>query len=87
VRRQRSHRCRRYGRVSPVERLPLLLVLGSFLLILVFLYVHPAVTNLADDLVVSQLSARGVTSEVILLIIAFVCTAVAPWQLFFQHSY
>ena len=69
------------------ERFSLLLVFGSLLLIPVFLWIHPPVTQIAHDLVVPQLPVHGVPSEVILLIIAIVGTTVAPWQLFFQQSY
>jgi Mn2+/Fe2+ NRAMP family transporter len=69
------------------ERFSLLLVFGSLLLIPVFLWVHPPVTQIAHDLVMPQLPAHGKPSEVILLIIAIVGTTVAPWQLFFQQSY
>ena len=69
------------------ERFSLLLVLGSLLLIPVFLRVHPPIGEIAHDLVVPQLPAHGKLSEVMLLIIAIVGTTVAPWQLFFQQSY
>jgi NRAMP (natural resistance-associated macrophage protein)-like metal ion transporter len=69
------------------ERFSLILVFGSLLLIPVFLWVHPPVTQIAHDLVMPQLPAHGKPSEVILLIIAIVGTTVAPWQLFFQQSY
>src|SRR6202049_3050345 len=51
------------------ERFSLLLVFGSLLLIPVFLWVHPPVTQIAHDLVMPQLPAHGKPSEVILLII------------------
>jgi Mn2+/Fe2+ NRAMP family transporter len=69
------------------ERFSLLLVLGSLLLIPVFLWVHPPVTQLAHDFVTPQFPAAGKPNEVMLLIIAIVGTTIAPWQLFFQQSY
>jgi NRAMP (natural resistance-associated macrophage protein)-like metal ion transporter len=69
------------------ERFSLLLVLGSLLLIPVFIWVHPPIGEIAHGLAVPQLPTDGKPSEVILLIIAIVGTTVAPWQLFFQQSY
>src|SRR5215469_9499373 len=69
------------------ERFALLLVLGSLLLIPVFLWAHPPIGEIAHDLVIPRLPAHGKLSEVMLLIIAIVGTTVAPWQLFFRQSY
>jgi NRAMP (natural resistance-associated macrophage protein)-like metal ion transporter len=69
------------------ERFSLLLVFGSLLLIPVFVWVHPPLSQIGHDLLVPQLPIGGKASEVILLIIAIVGTTVAPWQLFFQQSY
>lgn len=69
------------------ERFALALVAGSFLLIPVFLMVHPPVAVLAHDLFVPHLPREAKLGEVMLLIIAIVGTTVAPWQLFFQQSY
>src|ERR1700720_1329428 len=69
------------------ERFSLLLVFGSLLLIPVFVWVHPPLSQIGHDLLVPQLPKGGRPSEVILLIIAIVGTTVAPWQLFFQQSY
>ncbi len=69
------------------ERFSLLLVLGSLLLIPVFIWAHPPIGDIAHGLVVPQLPTDSKASEVILLIIAIVGTTVAPWQLFFQQSY
>jgi NRAMP (natural resistance-associated macrophage protein)-like metal ion transporter len=68
------------------ERFSMLLVLGSFLLVPVLIWVHPPVAQVAHDFVVPHLP-QGKLSEVMLLIIAIVGTTVAPWQLFFQQSY
>jgi Mn2+/Fe2+ NRAMP family transporter len=69
------------------ERFSLLLVFGSLLLIPVFLWAHPPLSQIGHDLVIPGLPKDGKLSEVILLIIAIVGTTVAPWQLFFQQSY
>jgi len=69
------------------ERFALALVLGSLLLVPVFLMVHPPWGQLAHDFVVPQLPSHARLSDVMLLIIAIVGTTVAPWQLFFQQSY
>ena len=68
------------------ERFSMLLVLGSLLLVPVFLWVHPPFAQMAHDLAVPHLPA-GKLSEVMLLVIAIVGTTIAPWQLFFQQSY
>ena len=68
------------------ERFAMMLVLGSLLLIPVFVAVHPPMLQVAHDLVVPQIPA-GRMSDIVLLVIAIVGTTVAPWQLFFQQSY
>src|SRR6202042_2517145 len=69
------------------ERFSLLLVFGSLLLIPVFIWVHPPLSQIGHGLVIPQLPQSGELSQVMLLIIAIVGTTVAPWQLFFQQSY
>jgi Mn2+/Fe2+ NRAMP family transporter len=69
------------------ERFSLLLVFGSLLLVPIFLWVHPPISQIAHDFVIPKLPEEGKLSEVMLLIIAIVGTTVAPWQLFFQQSY
>ncbi len=68
------------------ERISMALVFGSLLLIPVFLWVHPPLSQVAHDLLVPHLPA-GHLGSVMLLMIAIVGTTVAPWQLFFQQSY
>jgi Mn2+/Fe2+ NRAMP family transporter len=79
------------GSFRRFERFSLVLVVGSLLLVPVFLMVHPPVGQMAADFLVPKLpegDAQGSRlSEVMLLIIAIVGTTVAPWQLFFQQSY
>jgi len=69
------------------ERFALMLVFGSFLLVPVFLVVHPPVLQIARDVVTPQFPHGAKLGEVMLLVIAIVGTTVAPWQLFFQQSY
>ncbi|MDP9012158.1 MAG: divalent metal cation transporter [Pseudomonadota bacterium] len=69
------------------ERFALALVLGSLLLVPVFLMVHPPWADIGHDFIVPRLPAGAPLADVMLLIIAIVGTTVAPWQLFFQQSY
>ena len=69
------------------ERFALMLVVGSLLLVPIFLWVHPPAAQIARDFVLPQFPEGAKLSEVMLLIIAIVGTTVAPWQLFFQQSY
>ena len=75
------------GSFRRFERFSVLLAFGSLLLVPVFLWAHPPILQIAQDLVKPQLPAQGRAGEVLLLIIAIVGTTVAPWQLFFQQSY
>ncbi len=75
------------GSFRRFERFSLMLVVGSLLLVPVFLMVHPPVGAMAADFFVPRLPTSSHLSEVMLLIIAIVGTTVAPWQLFFQQSY
>ena len=74
------------GSFRRFERLCLVLVVFSLLLIPLFLVVHPPIGQVAHDFVVPGLR-RARLSTVMLLIIGIVGTTVAPWQLFFQQSY
>jgi Mn2+/Fe2+ NRAMP family transporter len=74
------------GSFRRFERLCLMLVVGSLLVIPLFLLVHPPVGEVARRFVVPGLP-HGQLPTVMLLIIAIVGTTVAPWQLFFQQSY
>ena len=69
------------------ERFALSLVLGSFLVFPVLLYIHPPVSQMVQDMLVPKTPQEAALNEVMLLIIAIVGTTVAPWQLFFQQSY
>ncbi|HLN25838.1 MAG TPA: NRAMP family divalent metal transporter [Patescibacteria group bacterium] len=69
------------------ERFSMILVLGSLLLVPIFLTVHPPMAQVAHDFVVPQMPEGAKLSDVMLLIIGIVGTTVAPWQLFFQQSY
>lgn len=69
------------------ERFSLVLVLGSLLLIPIFVMIHPPMQQVVHSFFIPQLPAGGNLSDVLLLIIGIVGTTVAPWQLFFQQSY
>lgn len=69
------------------ERLSLILVFASLLLVPVFVMIHPPAGEIAHDFFVPHLPQGGKLGEVMLLVIAIVGTTVAPWQLFFQQSY
>ncbi len=75
------------GSFRRFERVCLFLVVGSLVLIPVYVLVHPPVTQLLHDAVVPGFPHHGQTSTVMLLVIGIVGTTIAPWQLFFQQSY
>jgi NRAMP (natural resistance-associated macrophage protein)-like metal ion transporter len=75
------------GSFRRFERVCLALVVGSLVLIPIFLMVHPPLREVGRDLLIPRMPARAELSSVVLLIIAIVGTTVAPWQLFFQQSY
>ena len=75
------------GSFRRFERLALLLVVGSLLLVPILIWAHPPAAQLAKDFVVPHLPQGARLNEVMLLVIAIVGTTVAPWQLFFQQSY
>ncbi len=64
-----------------------MLVLGSFLVFPVLLFIHPPAGQMIQDMMVPKMPRGAALNEVMLLIIAIVGTTVAPWQLFFQQSY
>ena len=79
------------GNFRRFERFSLFLVIGSLLLVPVFLMVRPPVGQMLGDFLVPRLPHEslqgGRLGEVMLLMIAIVGATVAPWQLFFQQSY
>ena len=75
------------GSFRRFERVCLVLIAGSFVLVPVFLAVHPPAAQIAHDFLVPGMPGGAELSTVMLLIIAIVGTTVAPWQLFFQQSY
>ncbi len=74
------------GSFRRFERFALALVLGSLLLVPLFVLVHPPLTSMVQHMLVPGFP-KGSLSDIMLLIIAIVGTTVAPWQLFFQQSY
>ncbi|MGA9694334.1 MAG: NRAMP family divalent metal transporter, partial [Pseudonocardiaceae bacterium] len=75
------------GSFRRFERVCLVLVAGSLLLVPILVMAHPGLGQVAHDFVVPGMPAGAQLSTVMLLIIAIVGTTVAPWQLFFQQSY
>jgi NRAMP (natural resistance-associated macrophage protein)-like metal ion transporter len=75
------------GSFRRFERLCLILVAFSLLLVPIVLMVHPPIGEVARNFVVPSLPHGAPLSTVMLLVIAIVGTTVAPWQLFFQQSY
>jgi NRAMP (natural resistance-associated macrophage protein)-like metal ion transporter len=67
------------------ERAMLLFIAASLVLVPLAILSHPAYGASVYHLVVPGIKG-GISSAAILLIIAIVGTAVAPWQLFFQQS-
>ncbi len=74
------------GSFRRFERMCLVLVAGSVVLVPLYLMAHPPAAQMAHGLLVPGLP-RGSLSSEMLLIIGIVGTTVAPWQLFFQQSY
>jgi Mn2+/Fe2+ NRAMP family transporter len=75
------------GSFRRFERICLTLIVGSLVLIPIYLMVHPPVGQMTHDFVVPGFPHGAQVSTVMLLIIGIVGTTVAPWQLFFQQSY
>src|SRR3982075_4572598 len=75
------------GNFRRFERFALALVVGSFLLFPVLLFIHPPADQMIQDMLVPKMPQGAALNEVMLLIIAIDGTTVAPWQLFFQQSY
>ena len=74
------------GSFRRFERMSMVLVFGSLLLIPIFLEVHPPLQQVAHDFLVPKIP-EGKLSDIMLLVIGIVGTTIAPWQLFFQQSY
>ncbi len=75
------------GSFRRFERVCLVLVAGSLVLIPIYLMVHPPVTEMTRSFLLPGMPSHVQLSTVMLLVIAIVGTTVAPWQLFFQQSY
>jgi len=75
------------GSFRRFERICLVLVAASFLLVPIYLMVHPPAAQVARGFVIPGLPSHSQLSTVMLLVIGIVGTTVAPWQLFFQQSY
>lgn len=75
------------GSFRRFERVCMVLVVGSLLLIPVLVMVHPTLGQVGRGLFIPTIPAGSDAAKVVLLIIGMVGTTIAPWQLFFQQSY
>lgn len=75
------------GDFRKFERISMVLVAGSLLLVPIFVLIHPPMGQIAHDALIPHMPRDSKLGDVLLLIIAIVGTTVAPWQLFFQQSY
>jgi NRAMP (natural resistance-associated macrophage protein)-like metal ion transporter len=75
------------GSFRRFERICLVLIVGSLVLIPIYLMVHPPIGQMAHNFIVPGFPHGAQVSTVMLLVIGIVGTTVAPWQLFFQQSY
>jgi NRAMP (natural resistance-associated macrophage protein)-like metal ion transporter len=75
------------GSFRRFERICLVLVVGSLVLIPIYVVVHPPIGVIAKNAFVPGFPHHAQVSTVMLLVIGIVGTTVAPWQLFFQQSY
>ena len=75
------------GDFRKFERISMVLVAGSLLLVPIFVLIHPPMGQIAHDALLPHMPRDSKLGDVLLLIIAIVGTTVAPWQLFFQQSY
>ena len=75
------------GSFRVFERICLVLVVGSLVIIPIIFMIHPPLSETAKNFIVPGFPHGAELSTVMLLIIAIIGTTVAPWQLFFQQSY
>ncbi|MGN6406365.1 Nramp family divalent metal transporter [Sinomonas sp.] len=75
------------GSFQRFERVCMVLVFGSLLLVPIFFLSSPDYGQIAQGFLIPSVPAGSSISDVTLLIIAIVGTTIAPWQLFFQQSY
>ena len=75
------------GSFQRFERLCLVLIGVSLLLVPIYVLAHPPLGHISHDLITPAFPHGARLADVMLLIIGIVGTTVAPWQLFFQQSY
>ncbi|HEX3489036.1 MAG TPA: NRAMP family divalent metal transporter [Streptosporangiaceae bacterium] len=76
------------GSFRRFERIAMIFCVGSLLLIPVYLFAHPATSQMASGFFMPTMpGGSNQLATVMLLVIGIVGTTVAPWQLFFQQSY
>jgi NRAMP (natural resistance-associated macrophage protein)-like metal ion transporter len=75
------------GSFKRFERLCMVLIAGSLLLIPLVIIVHAPIGQVMHGFLIPGFPPGAELSTITLLIIGIVGTTVAPWQLFFQQSY
>ncbi|RDH96890.1 NRAMP (natural resistance-associated macrophage protein)-like metal ion transporter [Curtobacterium sp. AG1037] len=75
------------GSFRRFERLCMVLIAGSLVLVPLSFLAHPAAGAVVHGFLVPGFPRGADLSTVMLLVIGIVGTTVAPWQLFFQQSY
>ena len=75
------------GSFRRFERLSMILIAGSLLLVPLVIIVHAPIGQIAQGFLIPGFPPGAELSTVTLLIIGIGGTTVAPWQLFFQQSY
>lgn len=75
------------GSFKRFERLCIILIAGSLVLIPLVVIIHPPIGQIAHGFLIPGFPPGAELSTITLLIIGIVGTTVAPWQLFFQQSY
>ncbi|MHB1234516.1 MAG: NRAMP family divalent metal transporter [Microbacteriaceae bacterium] len=75
------------GSFRRFERLCMILIAGSLLLVPLVIIVHAPIGQIVQGFLIPSFPPGAELSTVTLLIIGMVGTTVAPWQLFFQQSY
>ncbi|TIH33884.1 Nramp family divalent metal transporter [Subtercola vilae] len=75
------------GSFKRFERLCMILIAGSLLLVPLVIIVHAPIGEVAAGFLIPGFPPGAELSTVTLLIIGIIGTTVAPWQLFFQQSY
>ena len=68
------------------ERITIILCLLDLTWIVMAIFCHPGLGAVVHNTLVPNAPPKGITPDLIFLVIAIVGTTIAPWQLFFQQS-